>query len=410
MAVIAIGLAMTTSSCQPTQEHPLSMQIVENPAAAGSRLPRLAELPGKGIVMSWVEASTEGHILRFAIHQDDQWIRQGEVARGSNWFINWADFPSVVAIDQSYWLAHWLVKHPGGGTYDYDIATSFSKDAGLTWSMPQSPHRDEIATEHGFVSIFPVGEDAGMIWLDGRKSIPPNSQSTLEEASGNYQLRYTRLHRDGSMGAEQVIDHNTCTCCGTTVATTTAGPVAAWRSRTDEEIRDNYVAQLRNGQWAIPEPLGAEGWEINGCPVNGPMLAAHGMDVAAAWFTAEGDRPRVRAGFSRDGGQHFDQRIEVDEVDPFGRVGIAWIDDRTAVVSWMTAQDALTKKTHLALRTISIDGSTGPAQHLIAVSGGRDTGIPQLVADETGLLLAWTGTTPKHGIHTAWVPSDALAH
>lgn len=386
------------------------MQVVENPAADGSRLPRLATLPGGGMIMSWVESGEEGHKLKFAIYQHGQWIRQGEVAHGSNWFINWADFPSVVAIDQLFWVAHWLVKHPGGGTYDYDIATSYSTNAGLTWSETQSPHRDELATEHGFVSIFPDGKEAGMIWLDGRESIQPKTQKNLLETSGNYQLRYARLHRDGSLGAEQVIDQNTCTCCGTTVATTTAGPVAAWRSRTDKEIRDNYVARLRNEQWSVPQPLGAEGWEINGCPVNGPMLAASGMNVTAAWFTAEGDHPRVRAAFSPDGGQNFDQTIEVDDVHPFGRVDIAWIDDRTTVISWMTALDAATKKSHLALRTISIDGTTGPIQRLIAISGGRDTGFPQLVADETGLLLAWTGTTPNHGIHTVWVASNEFFH
>ena len=400
---------MATSSCQPEEPPLLSKQIIENPAAAGSRLPRLTSLPGGGMIMSWIEPSPKGHSLKFAIYQHDQWIRQGEVARGSNWFINWADFPSVVAIDQSFWLAHWLVKHPGGGTYHYNIETSFSKDAGRTWSMPQSPHHDESAAEHGFASIFRVGKDAGIIWLDGRQTDQSVPQSALAEVSNNYQLRYSRLRRNGSFDAEQILDHNTCTCCGTTVATTTAGPVAAWRSRTDQEIRDNYVARLRNGQWSVPQPLGAEGWEINGCPVNGPMLAGRGMDVAATWFTAEDDRPRVRAAFSRDGGQNFHQTIEVDEADPFGRVDVAWVNDSTAVLSWMTALNAATKKTHLALRTISVDGSIGSMQRVTAVSGGRDTGVPQMVADKTGVLLAWTGKTPKHGIHTVWVPSHELS-
>ena len=404
------ALSMAIGSCQPSQQPPVSMEVIENPAAAGSRLPRLTSLPGGGMIMSWVEPSSKGHSLKFAIYQHGQWIRQGEVARGSNWFINWADFPSVVAIDQSFWLAHWLIKHPGGGAYHYNIATSFSKDAGQTWSMPQSPHHDESSAEHGFVTIFRVDNDAGMIWLDGRQSDKSIPQGALAEGSSNYQLRYTRLRHDGNFDAEQVLDHNTCTCCGTTVTTTTAGPVAAWRSRTDEEIRDNYISRLRNGQWSAPQPLGAEGWEINGCPVNGPMLAARGMDVAATWFSAEGDRPRVRAAFSRDGGQKFDQTIEVDEVDPFGRVGVAWIDDRTAVVSWMTALNAATKKSHLALRTISVDAPPGPIQHLTAISGGRDTGVPQLVTNEKGLLLAWTGTTPNHGIHTTWVSSNELPH
>ncbi len=34
------------------------------------------------------------------------------------------------------------------------------------------------------------------------------------------------------------------------------------------------------------------------------------MQVAAAWFTAQGDRPRVNAAFSSDGGQSFGQTMK----------------------------------------------------------------------------------------------------
>ncbi|HBP86661.1 MAG: hypothetical protein KC592_06745 [Nitrospira sp.] len=90
-------------------------------------------------------------------------------------------------------------------------------------------------------------------------------------------------------------------------------------------------------------------------------------------------------------------------------MGIAWIDDRTTVVSWMTAPDTVTQQSHLAVRTFSVNGSLGPVQHLMDISAGRDTGMPQLIVDDKEFLLAWTGAAPDHGIHTVRVRPGLLA-
>lgn len=384
------------------------LQPLDNPAATGSRLPRLRALPGGGVLMSWVEPIGQGHALKFGVLRDGRWTRQGEAARGTNWFVNWSDFPSVVAIDEQFWVGHWLVKQTGGRTYDYDVMTAISTDAGASWGAPKSPHRDGMAAEHGFAAIFPVGEDAGIIWLDGREYLKKEERAKYPGKSGNFNLRYTRIHRDGNMDAEQVIDSNTCTCCAPSVAVTSTGAVAAWRGRTDAEIRDNRVSRLQDGAWSAPMPLGAEGWEIAGCPVNGPALAARGQQVVAAWFSAEGDRPRVRAAFSHDGGQHFGTPTEIDDMGPLGRIGLVWRDDNTAVVSWMTSADAVTKNASVALRTLRVDGSLGAIKRVAEVSAARDTGVPQLIANDVGVMLAWTGVAPDYGVRTAFVGWDTL--
>ena len=402
-----IGLAMVVDACQARQLPVAKTQAIENPAAAGAQFPRLASLPNGGVLMSWVESLGGDHVLKYGVLRDGRWVREGEVARGDDWFLNWSDFPSVAAIDKSFWVAHWLVKQKDGRSYDYDIAISVSRDAGATWSAPKSPHRDGSAAAHGFAVIFPVDGQAGIIWLDGRARLEQKESGKRKEKSGQFALRYTRIHRDGSLGNEQVIDDNTCTCCWPAVAVTPAGPVVAWRGRTNDEIRDNRVARLRDGAWTAPLPLREEGWEIAGCPVNGPALTARGMQIAAAWFTAAGDHQRVRAAFSTDGGQSFSEPIEVDQTNPSGRVGVAWSDDRTAIVSWITAPDAVSKKASVAIRKVHADGSSGPIHRLKEISGGRDNGVPQLVAYGSGFMIAWTAEAPGHGLQTVFVPSDA---
>jgi len=386
----------------------LRLQSVQVPAMAGSRLPRLRTLPNGDVLMSWVEPKGEGHALKFAVLHDGHWIRQGEVAHGANWFVNWADYPSVVAVDDQFWMAHWLVKQQGGKTFDYDVALAISNDAGLTWREIGHPHRDGAEAEHGFAAIFPIKGDAGIIWLDGRDYVKKIDLAKHPGKSGNFSLRYTLIHRDGSMEAEQAIDNNTCTCCWPSVAVTSAGPVAVWRGRTDNEIRDNNISLLRDDKWTAPAPLGAEGWNIEGCPVNGPAVSARGMQVVAAWFSAEGNRPRVRAAFSKDGGKSFSKPVEIDDASPLGRIGLVWRDNNTAVISWMTVADSVTKKSNLALRTVHVNGSLGSIQRITDVSAGRDTGVPQMVANEAGLMLAWTDIAPQHGLRTALVSWGSL--
>ncbi len=64
-------------------------------------------------------------------------------------------------------VAHWLQKS-AASTYAYDVRLSYSTDDGKTWSPSFTPHHDGTPTEHGFASLFPMGEGFGLVWLDGR--------------------------------------------------------------------------------------------------------------------------------------------------------------------------------------------------------------------------------------------------
>ena len=382
----------------------------DTPALSSARLPRLSAMPQQGVLMSWVEPVAKGHKLKFAIYQQDKWVRSGEVARGENWFINWADTPSVAAIDENFWVAHWLVKQKGGKSYNYDVWVAVSQNAGRTWDKPAILHKDGAAAEHGFVNFFKDGKGAGAIWLDGREYFDKKDAAKHPNKSGNFSLRYAHINRDGSFNDEQIIDNNSCTCCQTSVVNTAIGAVAAWRGRTNDEIRDNQVSILKNGQWSSKMPLGAEGWKIEGCPVNGPALSARGNNVVAAWFSAANDLPRIRVAFSKDGGQTFGGSIEIDEVFPLGRIGLIWKDNQTAIVSWVTAMDNISNKTSLALRAVNYNGELGAEQRVAEVSVGKDAGVPQIASTKRGVLLAFTGAgNAKQGIHTMLVPWQDLS-
>ncbi|NNE88793.1 MAG: exo-alpha-sialidase [Silicimonas sp.] len=326
------------------------------------------------------------------------------MASGDNWFVNWADFPSVSPIDKTRWAAHWLAKRPGG-TYAYDVAVALSDDAGSSWSAPIVPHTDGTPTEHGFVSLFPWDDDVGVLWLDGR-------QMTADHASGHggeggMTLRSARLGARGQISDARRVDDLVCDCCQTDVAIAGDGPVAVYRNRTPEEIRDIYLARTVDGHWQPGTPVADDGWEINGCPVNGPAVVAQDNDVAVAWFTAANDQPRVRAAFSDDGGATFAAAVDIDSERPTGRVDIEMLDKTTAVVSWIAG--GTQGHDQIALRVIGRDGAMGPKRQVAPIATSRASGFPQMIRLGEELVFAWTDTTGETSqVRTATVSIQAI--
>src|SRR6266542_5422562 len=120
------------------------------PAGRGSCQPNLAIAPDGRVYLSWIEGRFS---LCFALKEGDGWSAPRVIAEGANWFVNWADFSSMVALPDGSLAAHWLVKS-GPETFDYDVTISRSFDGGKTWGKPFVPHRDGVKAEHGFVSMF----------------------------------------------------------------------------------------------------------------------------------------------------------------------------------------------------------------------------------------------------------------
>ncbi|GAB4483129.1 MAG: hypothetical protein OHK0044_32290 [Burkholderiaceae bacterium] len=389
-----------TPSKLPTRE-------LVHPAAPGARLPRLAAHPGGSVVLSWVEAAGDAHVLKYAAFAGGGFGAAVEVARGRDWFINWIDFPSVVPIDRDFWLAHWLARR-GAGKYDYDIALAVSEDGGRTWRAGPRPHASDVPAEYGFASIFAERDGAaGIVWLDGRDYVKPSQRHLYPGKSGNFAMRYARLERGGRVTPDRVLDGNVCTCCQTAAAVTARGPAVAYRARTEAEVRDNALVRKLHDGWSTPAPLGGEGWVIAGCPTNGPALAARGEALLAAWFTGEGDVPRVRAAVSRDGAATFAPIVELDRNAPVGRLAAAWIDEERAAVAWI-GKPGEDGRAPLWVATLNRAGALRGRAIATRVAATRDSGIPQLAVAGGELLIAVTDPAPAFGVRVLAVSAARL--
>jgi hypothetical protein len=401
-ALVALGAsAGCASPPAPKPEPPPALRELATPARDGAGEPHLAALPDGRALLSWVDPAPGGHALRMATRDaGGEWSEPFTVAEGDDWFVNWADFPSVNATPDGTLFAHWLARS-GAGTYAYDVVVSISRDAGASWGEPFVLHRDGTVSEHGFVSMVPAATDRmGLVWLDGRHTVDAAGELRSHgERGAEMSLYYTSVAADGTRGEEASLDSRVCDCCQTAAARAGDTLLVAYRDRSPEEIRDTALVRLLEGGWTPPAGVVAEGWRIDGCPVNGPGLDADARGRSAiAWFSAPDERPAVRVAFSADAGARWSEGSRVDEGRPLGRVDVVLLEDGSALVSWLEQAEAGAR---VLLRRTHPDGSQSEARVVSSTGAARSSGFPRLVAVGDELVVAWRDDADPPRVRTA---------
>jgi hypothetical protein len=356
-------------------------------------------------VLSWQSRDAEGcsalHVRTMSRDGEAGPVRHA--SHGCNWFVNWADFPSVAIADNGDWLTFWLEKS-GPGTYAYDIRLVRSRDEGRTWSAPITPHRDRTETEHGFVSMLPIGADRVLVvWLDGRNTAKPQGEtggghesraghgSHGGHAAAAMTLRSAIVDRRMDISHEQEIDPDVCSCCPTDLVGGTGGPTVVYRDRTADEIRDIHHARWTGRQWTASTTIHPDHWKIAACPVNGPAAAVDDRGMAVIWPTFDVDRLSVRA--RRVGASEPPVLLE-DSKAALGRPDIArWAGGFLA--TWI-GED---RKAQPVLRLVRLDADLVPHDHIdvATLPPGRGTGMPKLASLSGVAVLLWTEPDPALG-------------
>ena len=374
IAALALVLWMGVTGAAPA---PSGWRSLDPPAAPGAMAPNLT-VGGQGsspeVMLSWLEKAGGGHHLRFS-RLSKGWSKPVTVASGSNFFANWADFPAVGRAPDGSLTAHWLAK-TGAGTYAYGIFLARSTNGGATWKPAGMLHDDRVPAEHGFVSWLPERAGLRAFWLDGRDT-PRGGAMTLR----------TALLQGGKPGAGERVDGRVCDCCQTDAALAADGPVVVYRDRTEGEIRDIYIVRRTAAGWSQPKPVHADNWQIPGCPVNGPAVAAAGKKVVVAWFTGAPPKPRVQVAFSADGGATFGKPLLVDGNQPLGRVDVALDAQGNAVVSWL-AFGGKEGSGAVRVRKAAPKGLAPPVT-VATTSSARSAGVPRMAVAGGRVYLAW---------------------
>ena len=399
MRLLNTFLLLLALGCRPEP----SLTDLPNPAPAGARFPSLHS-DGGSVLMSWLQpVDSLTFSVAFSVYEDGAWSDAVTVATSDSFFVNWADVPSVVMTDGEPLAAHWLRKVPGG-TYAYHVNLAMRQSDGR-WMPVGAPHTDNTPTEHGFVSLLPLDSERVLaVWLDGRRTGGMDhddhaGHDGMTDLSTAMSLRSAVIRRDGSRMHEAEIDAAVCDCCNTALTAVPGGAMAVFRNRDENEIRDIGISRFdaATGTWSPTRILHADGWEIAGCPVNGPRIASAGNHVVIAWFSGAGGGSTVSAIRSTDGGISFGERVVLDAGRNSGRVDVVVDENGDAWVSWLGESEG---GAALAIRPWSEGHEPGEVRHLTEIDMSRKSGFPRMALHGDGLVLAWTDPENGYSVKT----------
>lgn len=355
------------------------------PFAGETVTPFIAADGDGGFLVSWVERHTA--TFNFAALRGGKWFQSRTIASG-NLLVNKADFPSIAAGGHGLLFAQWVERNGHGSR----LRLARSDDDGASWSAPVTPH-PALESEFGFASLLPLaGGAVQAVWLDGR------ALEGGEEGRGEMSLHAAVLTKDNTLTNDAVVDPRVCDCCQTGLALAAGGPLAVYRDRSPEELRDISVAQRTAQSWSAPANLHADAWKLLGCPVNGPRVAADGRRVAVAWFTAAQDRPRVQLALSNDGGATFAAPVEIDEGHPVGHVDVALLGDGSALVTWVEESRAAAR---IDARRVNAAAIADPPIVVATGPSASALGYPRLAVSRDNVTLVWNG---ESSVEVAAIP------
>ena len=372
--LIATLLALNITTMPRANELPF--ELLKTPATQDSMAPNLCSF-GDHFVLSWIDRKSKGVAsLRFAGWKGKKFGKAKTVVTSKQMFANWADIPSVIEAPSGDLYAHWL-KRISSETYAYGIRIVRSTDRGKNWNPMGWLHNDTSPTEHGFVSFIPEGKRVRAFWLDGR---------SMTKEGGKMMLR-TAILDGGKIKEARVLDDDVCTCCPTSAAQITTGPMVVYRDRSPKEIRDIGFTHKKDSGWSKPSTVHTDNWFFPGCPVNGPSIASHGDLVAISRFTVSNNKAQVILRLSKPDKMKFGKEIVLDQNSPVGRC--ATVSTKDAVFTVWIGNEG--KHTTLQMAQVSPAGKIERRTTLAPIDKNRSSGMPRAVVSGGYLWVTWTG-------------------
>ena len=410
--ILLVLLVALTANCKNGLSEEESVEKVtvselKNPIRGNSSLPRLFS-NGQEIYLSWVTQMDTLSILNYTVYENGTWSSPEFVNAGTDWFVNWADFPAIA--ENNYDLLTSYLRKSDTATYAYDVRlnlqfTDVSRALDTIGSKNFPLHNDGTKTEHGFVSMVPYGEKSFFVsWLDGRNT--GGSHGHEEHGPGAMTLRGAVVSAFDNVSNDAELDNRVCDCCQTSATITQNGPLVAYRDRSEEEIRDISVVRQVNGQWQEPQTIGNDNWQIAGCPVNGPSVDTFDNVVGLAWFTATRGEGEVQLIFSEDNGATFGDPIRIDSGNATGRVDLVMLNDSEAAILWMEPEG---EDEVIRVMKVNSEGKKGQLITVSRTSPERASGFPQMEKLGEKLMFAWTDVSgDTSSIKTAVLSLDKL--
>lgn len=196
-----------------------------------------------------------------------------------------------------------------------------SGDGGRTFDDPVTVHADRQPIAHRFDAMAVTREGKLFVaWIDSR--------------DGRTGLYFTVSADQGrTFRAERAAATGPCECCRIAlVARQDGGITALWRHVFDQDIRDHALVSFdANGEAGAMRRATFDDWHLDGCPRHGPALAEDaGGGLHAVWFSGTPGKAGVYYGRLGEGRVEGQRRVggetasHADLAVSGKRVAIAW--------------------------------------------------------------------------------------
>jgi hypothetical protein len=238
------------------------------------------------------------------------------------------DAPSVAVSAEGVVYVAWTARAGEGGQAT-TLYVSASRDGGRSFGEPVKVNDDSTQGVHGMHSLA-VGDDGRVYvaWLDER-DIPKaqdgdahgqmNAKMPMQHGEHNREVFFSYSTDGGrTFASNRRVAVEACPCCKTSLAVSGDGRVyVGWRQVLPGDFRHIAVASSVDGgeTFNAPVVVSDDRWELRGCPVSGPALAAGAGDrLTVLWFTAgDAGAAGLYSSESSDGGRTFAPRRMVSE-------------------------------------------------------------------------------------------------
>lgn len=197
----------------------------------------------------------------------------------------------------------------------------------------------------------------------------------------------------GGAAAPRGIARGVCYCCKTSLVTAGDGRVvAAWRHVYPGSVRDIAVAESRDGgrTFGAPVRVSQDGWQIDGCPENGPSAAidaAGGLHVLWPSLVRAGGREQLQLFLASAGaGLAFGARTALPTSGAAYHPQLLAVDGRL-VAAWDETTDGGRR---VRVATIRVAGRGAPAFDTVTLESDGIALAPALAGVPGHTLVAYT--------------------
>jgi hypothetical protein len=405
-----LALALPACSSSPSESEHAAAESVPAGAAISLGQPELenrgvsAAASGDRVVAVWA-ATKDGRTDIEAVMSEDAGatfnapVRVNDLPGDAR--VN-GEQPPRVAVAGRQVVVVWQSRRTG----QPEVRAARSADGGRSFAKAVTIHASGLMGSRGWasVAVAPDGE-AHLAWLDTRNGAPAVKKDGAAAAAHQHVTSSTRqdvfhaVWRPDGDPVEGAVTTSVCFCCKTSTAVSRDGvTLVAFRHIYPTNLRDMAVARSTGEDHTFDAPVrvSQDGWQLTGCPEDGPALAVDGDNmVHIAWPTITGpdaSRKGIFFASSSDEGRSFAPRIRLDEGTDVKHAQHPQLaaTGLSVVAVWDENVPAGARIRARVLTTRSRDDKSPRLSPVVAVSEPGAVTYPAVAATTQGYIVFWT--------------------